>query len=148
MSYEPGRTVALLIACVLLSLAGCGSKYELAPVSGVVRIDGQPYPGGKVVFYPVATGGSDIAGRPSFGKMDGEGRFELSCYKQSDGAIVGEHTVTLFRAENHEEIRPDLKQLQFSRVNLPGGKVTVNPGDNEIDLELTSEEIAKFGNRI
>ena len=148
-SMKVGRSLLVFGALALtIGLLGCAQQEQLAPVTGVVTIDGKPYPGGKVIFSPTAKEGSDAVGRPSFGIPDEQGRFSLSCFKPNDGAIVGDHIVTLFRAVDHDEIRPDLKALGFKRVNLRGERVTVTSGDNTIDVALTSEEIQKYGNRL
>ena len=146
MNVKPIVVAALFIAVALTT--GCGLQSELAQVTGVVTIDNKPYPGGKVIFTPVGDGQSDLAGRPSFGVPDANGRFRLSCYRQDDGALIGRHTVTLFRATDHDEIRPDLKDLAFRRVNLRGGFITISPGENQVDVILTSDEIRKYGNTL
>lgn len=146
---ERSRTtyrLALLIA--LAFTVGCGSGYDLAPVEGTVSIDGAPYPGGKVIFSPVAEIDATEAGRAAFGIPDETGRYELSTVSPGDGAVVGQHRVTLFRAANHDDIRPDLRGLSFRRVNLTGGNVTVSSSDNVIDIEFTSDEIQRSGNRL
>jgi hypothetical protein len=56
------------------------------PVSGVVLIDGQPLTRGNVKFVPPN-------GRPSVGKIGQDGKFTLTCFDGSDGAIPGTHRV-------------------------------------------------------
>ena len=54
------RTRAVAVAALGLLLgaaAGCGEKSKYVPVSGVVKLNGQPYPNAVVVFQPV--GGKD-----------------------------------------------------------------------------------------
>jgi len=61
--------VAVVFCAVGLVLSGCGPKGpELAPVEGVVTLDGQPLEGATVLFH--AEGG----GRPSTGTTDANGR--------------------------------------------------------------------------
>ncbi|MEO1496176.1 MAG: hypothetical protein AAFV43_03395 [Planctomycetota bacterium] len=135
----------LFVAC-LLALVGCGgSKYDLAKVTGTVTIDGMPYTG-KVLFYPARKGEAIVAGRPSYGLPDADGRFTLNCVKPGDGAMVGEHTVTLFVAKDHAEAYPALRALEFNRVPYPLGKVTVSADEpNDIELAFTSEQIRRYG---
>lgn len=144
MSSKPLR--ATLAALLMMLIVGCGgSKYDLAKVTGVVTIDGHPYTG-KVIFYPVKKGEGLESGRPSFGLPDANGRFELSCLAEGDGAMVGEHTVALFVAKDHAATHPQLASLEFNRCPYPGGKVTVSAdGANDITLAFTSEQIREFG---
>lgn len=135
----------LLVALIAASLVGCnGSKYDLAKVNGVLTIDGHPYTG-KVIFYPVKKADSLESGRPSYGLPDAEGRFQLNCLTKGDGAVVGEHTVALFVAKDHENAHPALRELEFNRCPYTEGKVTVADGENEIVLAFTSEQIRKYG---
>src|SRR5262245_35967084 len=89
--------LAAVFACGA-ALCGCSqSPSELAPVTGKVVIDGQPFSAGKVMFAPVAKGDDRRAGRPAFGKLASDGSFTLGTYKLGDGAVVGDHWVTVIR---------------------------------------------------
>ncbi len=119
MAFKTPR-FALVLAAAAMLLVGCGgSDYTLAPVSGTLTIDGKPYPGGRVIFAPTAKGEDLVAGRSSFGITNQQGQYSLNCYSENDGAIVGEHTVTFFRAEDDSTSRPDLKGFSFQRITLP-----------------------------
>jgi hypothetical protein len=77
----------------LLSTAliwGCGSPgtAPTAPVQGTLLHNGQPARAARVIFTPKS-------GRPATGNTDDEGRFILSTFKSDDGAVPGEHTVTV-----------------------------------------------------
>lgn len=135
----------LLIASITI---GCGQSEDLGRVVGVVKIDGRPYSGGKVIFNPIAPEGSNVAGRSGTGRLDAEGRYELSTFVAGDGALVGPHSVTLFRAGSDIESRTDLEALDFQRFNMRGGNVTVEPGENEFNFEITSEELKRYGSRL
>ncbi len=111
-------------------------------------VDDKPYPGGKVIFAPVGKDESGKAGRAAIGVPDDQGRFTLSTYKPGDGAIVGEHVVTFFRAPDDKATRPDMATLDFKRVSLPSGRVMVAPGANEVELAFTIDELKKYGNRL
>lgn len=137
-----------LTALFALFAVGCGSPYQVAPVSGVLLVEGKPYPGGKIVFAPVAKDESGKAGRAAIGIPDAEGRFTLGTYSDDDGAVVGEHVVTFFRAADDSATRPDMANLKFKRVSLPSGRVTVVPGDNQVEVAFTLDEIKQYGNRL
>ena len=94
---RPGRRrLALALACTGF-LLGCGGSgdFELAPVSGVVTLDGNPVPQADVVFQPIGDKDHPIPGPSSNGKADAAGRFELRTIKDEAGAVVGNHRVLI-----------------------------------------------------
>jgi hypothetical protein len=62
------------------------------PVSGRVLIDGKPLDYGYVRFIPANA-------RPSGGRLDGNGRFTLSCFEDNDGAVPGLHKIAIVSCE-------------------------------------------------
>jgi hypothetical protein len=76
---------------IVVALSGCsgGDKPKLAPVTGLVTLDGQPVEGAAVMFVPTA------GGRPAQGLTDAQGHFELMTFKTGDGALLGEHRVSV-----------------------------------------------------
>lgn len=136
----------LLVAPWLLlfvAAAGCEKPpYDLAPVHGTVSIDGKKLTQGKVMFAPVPKEGELNPGKPSFGHLEPDGSFTLSTYSSDDGAVVGEHGVTVV---NQMEEASASNYPKFSRITLPR-KFTVEAGkDNQIDIEITERQIAQFG---
>ena len=90
----------LLPVAVLAAITGCQrSPYELAPVHGTITIDGQPFTHGKVMFAPVARADNLNPGKPAFGQLQDNGSFVLSTYDTGDGAVVGEHSVTIINID-------------------------------------------------
>jgi hypothetical protein len=73
---------------VLLALAGCEkSDYpEMAKVTGTVTYKGKPVPNMMVNFMPTE-------GRPSWGKTDSNGKFEMTYDSDYKGAKIGHHKV-------------------------------------------------------
>jgi hypothetical protein len=59
----------------------------------VVTLGGQPLEGAAVTFTPVE------GGRPATGATDAQGRFRLSTFDPGDGAVLGEHVVTVYKEE-------------------------------------------------
>jgi hypothetical protein len=57
--------------------------------TGVVIYNDKPVPNVSVIFSPKS------GGRTATGSTNEEGRFELTTFEAGDGAILGEHTVTL-----------------------------------------------------
>ena len=77
---------------VMLSMSlivGCGSdQLPLSAVSGQVTLNGRPLTNAKVVFLPES-------GPAASGDLDAEGRFQLTTYTRHDGAVIGQHRVTV-----------------------------------------------------
>jgi hypothetical protein len=83
-------SIALAGACVLF-LQGClgSGKRTIAPVHGQLTYQGKPVAGATVEFL------CEGASRPAVGTTDNEGRYQLTTFKQNDGAMVGTHVVTV-----------------------------------------------------
>ena len=93
--YRPWAAVAVVLALVG---AGCGGGDEKTPVSGVVKLDGQPVEGAMVTFVPAGAGKGQIAS----GMTDKEGVFRLTTTTPGDGAFPGDYKVTIVYAEAPE----------------------------------------------
>jgi len=86
----------------LALLAGCGeSGPKLAKVSGVVTLDGKPFPNAYVSFQPMAEGGKPDPGPGSVGRTDEQGRFRMFTDKLGEGAVVGRHRVRITIVPGH-----------------------------------------------
>jgi hypothetical protein len=151
-----GRRLAFFVA---LTVAGCNhAPYPTAPVSGTVTIDGQPMTGGMVMFAPVAKDGLN-SGRPAFAEIQADGRYTLRTYSDGDGAVVGEHWVSIVngRPTAGDSDWPPVRQvalnaggpvnkLNFQRIVFPRKVVSVVADrDNQIDIAMTSQDIARYG---
>lgn len=81
-----------LLALVALSIIGCGPNGPVVvPVTGVVKLDGEPVEGAGVIFMPAE------AGRlPAEGTTDAQGKFSLRTSGASvEGAIAGKYDVVV-----------------------------------------------------
>jgi hypothetical protein len=140
----PRASLAGILA--LLACAGCSkSEFDVAPVSGTVMIDGKPFTQGKVMFAPIATGEAREAGRGAFGLLGPDGSFKLTTYDPDDGAVVGEHWVTVIRIAGEGEAAPVDKALAFDRVAVPTKAKVVAGQDNRVDIQLTRQDVARYG---
>ncbi len=75
---------------------GCdSSKHQLAPVSGIVTLDGEPLSDGVVNFQPMA-GKNVNVGPGSNARTDEQGRFVMNTIDDQPGAIVGKHRVRIY----------------------------------------------------
>ena len=112
-------SVAVLI---LIHCGGCGSEFDVAPVSGVVTLDGQPLQGATVVFAPSGNRENRNPGPFSTGTTDANGKYELILRDGSThGAIVGNHKVGISLPETTDadvqvEIEKYIKDAQARGV--------------------------------
>ena len=135
------RRLSLVVWLAAVSwLVGCGSgELETAPVSGTVTFDGQLLTHGTVIFTPTH-------GRAGQGDIDGNGRYTIGTYSDSDGAIAGPNKVSVIvREASHDTGFEEDVEIQFSvparyaNPNTSGIMVEVKPGeDNTADITLTS----------
>jgi hypothetical protein len=115
----------------MLSGAGCAEGPELQPVSGKVYIDGQPLTVGNVKFVPEGA-------RASWGVLDKNGSFTLSCIERGDGAAPGKHRVQVSALEvvsgNRTKWYAPRKYADFRTSEL-----LVDVGDDleDVKIELT-----------
>ncbi len=141
---------------VTIALVGCDGAppYQLAPAHGHVTLDGQPMTGAKVMFAPVAKGGSIKSGRPAFGMLRADGAFTLGTYAPEDGAVVGEHWVTVIRmpAERgrmpgaRTSVQPASESIAaWDRIVYPQKLTVAADRKNDFAIPLTSDIIARYG---
>jgi len=120
-------------------LVGCHrTSLDIAPVHGKVTVDGKPLAKAKVRFAPTAKGNTD-PGKPAWGEIQADGTYQLTTYKTGDGAIVGEHWVTIL---NPDEELPD-GVPDFSRLMVRNKAQVATGKDNEINFALTSDDFKK-----
>jgi uncharacterized GH25 family protein len=116
----------LFFATVSLLAAGCGGK-SMAPVKGQVTFNGKPVPEAAITFAPMGTAADEAEpGKPGTGFTDADGRYELSSYKEYDGAVVGQHKVKIVVDDTNP-----IKCKRFTETTLE-----VQPGENELNIEL------------
>ena len=89
------RRLSPVLAAAVFAAAGCGGS-NIVPVSGTVKLNGQPYKNAIVSFQPLGSKDNDNPGRGSSGRTDDQGRFTLIYDGQSPGALVGKHRVRIF----------------------------------------------------
>ena len=89
------KRMTLVMAAFPLILVGCGGedRPDLVPVSGVVTYQGQPLANAEVVFQ------NDKAPRAAVGTTDAQGKFRLQSYENFDGAVPGDHVITVSKIQ-------------------------------------------------
>jgi hypothetical protein len=128
----------ILGALVVASAFGCSrSGFDVAPVHGTVTADDKPLFQGRVMFAPSAKGENMEPGKPAWGDIDKNGNYRLSTFTSNDGAVIGEHWVTVINSG--EDLPDDVPE--FSRIVLPKRMAVVAGKDNQLDIKLTSKTI-------
>lgn len=101
---HPSLLIALLLT---VALTGCGSKYNLHPVTGTVTLDGEPLENATVTFQAAGDGSS------ASGTTDASGVYSLVDIRPDGGpgAQPGDYIVSVSWTEPPEV---DLSQMDSS----------------------------------
>jgi hypothetical protein len=107
----------------------------MAEVAGQVLIDGQPLRHGIVQFIPKGS-------RASYGGLNDEGRFQLTCRDPHDGAVVGHHTVTVTGSDIIESTNFVTKTRwhapkKYADVKTSGLSIEISDSVDDLKFELT-----------
>jgi hypothetical protein len=124
----------------LVSLCGCGGVYD-ASVAGVVTLDSNPVPRGTVTFKPTGSGPA------AYGQIQSDGAYTLRTGRE-EGLPPGEYYVTVVANEPAPMQQtasggppPPGKPITpawYKRTETSGLTFKVEPGSNDINLELSS----------
>jgi hypothetical protein len=121
-----------LLFLLMVVGSGCGDM-KVAPVRGVVTLDGKPLSRASVTFQPEA------GGRPSFGVSDENGNYRLGYSMNEEGAEIGNCKVRITTAlEQGEEGSKRAAEKVPAKYFKEPLVVAVEPKSNTINLELTS----------
>ena len=98
-SLPRSSIAAISLACLMLFMAsGCSRKYEdkwskrrppSFPTTGTVTWNGEPAAGALVTLQSLS---HNVA---ASGRTNDEGEFALTTWRQGDGAVAGDHKVTV-----------------------------------------------------
>lgn len=125
----------------LLVLCGCSSSsdgFTYQPVSGRVTIDGEPLANATVVFVPMGEGLN--TGRPSAAETDEAGAFKLKAMNGTDGAVVGEHLVSISTEKiNQNTDKVIVKEMVPRRYNRKSELRFQVPDDGTTDANFDLE---------
>jgi hypothetical protein len=113
---------------LLIPFLGCGSSAAQGaatlPVKGKVLFKGKPVTKGRVMFEP------EGAGKDAFGDIQPDGSFVSTTYKKDDGAVVGNHRVSISTGD--KSIPAKYESLGSSKVEI---EVSEGKTDYTIDLK-------------
>ncbi|TWT55635.1 hypothetical protein KOR42_27620 [Thalassoglobus neptunius] len=145
------RGLIIPVACsVFLTAVGCGGGDlpNMGYVSGTVKMDGKPLENAVITFQPEHA-------RPSYGRTDAEGYYELVYTGDNKGATVGTHQVKISCTELPESSGEEGgyensgrgKEIVPAKYNaLTELTFDVEPGSNEANFDITSEgEVVQEG---
>jgi hypothetical protein len=132
---------ACLIVLFGAPIWGCSDHPEMARVEGVVLIDDVPLTTGMIRFTPEA-------GRSATGNIQSDGTFKLTTFSSSDGAVVGNHrvSVTAYQTPSNIDFEVDKPRSQslvpqyYGSPDSSGLTFEVKSGvTNRAKIELSSE---------
>lgn len=133
--FTASVSVALMLASV-----GCGppaNEFPTAPARGIVTYDGAPVPMGTVMLTPTGNG------PPATGNIAEDGTFVLKTYGEDDGAVLGDHGVTITALDigdgSPEDINSAPKELvppKYGNANTSGLSATIVEGENTLEFRL------------
>lgn len=135
------------VAAFAVAAGGCGSGDGLPrePISGTVKLDGQPLDGGMITFTPTQ------AAEPVVTALIKDGSYYLA---RSEGPIPGPHRVQVWAKkptgkkipdpDNREEIIEEMRSIVPPRYNLNSElSAEVKPGGtNEFEFTMSSARVA------
>ena len=126
------KTFTAILVAIPLLVAGCGDGLPTrVPVSGRVVIDGEPVRFGMIKLINPNT-------RAASGRLDEEGRFQLTCLKKHDGVIPGAHRVEVTATEGIDErtVRWHAPK-KYASASASGIEVTIDQPTDDLLIELT-----------
>jgi hypothetical protein len=133
----------------LLPLIGCSSDYspvaataDSVPASGTITWQGKPLAGFRITLHPAE------GQRPAAGVSNAEGKFVLGTNSPNDGAVVGNHPVSVIwdqpvddglnSAPGDATLKPPINlPAKFSSPDTSGLKLDIpSGGSSTLQLDL------------
>jgi hypothetical protein len=134
------KLLVITLVCLLAGAAGCGGNaLGLVEVNGTVTLDGTPLSDADVIFQPVD-------GRPSIGRTDSDGYYELNYMDDKQGALPGTHQVriTTYIERDLDHSDPAIQEGRPERLPAIYNRQTTLSADlkpdqsNTVDFALQS----------
>lgn len=115
----------------LTCYSGCSDgvkRPQVFPVTGKVIWKGKPVEHATVVFF------TPSSPRVARGETDAQGQFKLTTFNSSDGAIPGEHTITITKQKPAAATPP----INLDNPGEAYSKAMAEAANPKIDSELPS----------
>jgi hypothetical protein len=131
----------LVFGICLACMAGCGGSSPLAPVEGVVTLDGKPLADAAIAFSPTKA----TAPGPFMATTDAQGRFALGLHDDpAGGAAPGEYSILITTVKptgGMEDSPPPTEKELVPPVYRDGRTTFVVPagGTSEANFDLKSK---------
>ena len=138
-TVSPRQVVAAVLMLGLTCLAGCGGTYD-SSVQGAVTLDGNRLTRGTVAYHPVA------GGPAAYARIDDDGTYAVRTGRET-GLPSGEYQVTVVANEPPAKRDPaagppppgkPIAPIWYRTKDTSGLRYTIEPGNNEINIELSS----------
>jgi hypothetical protein len=150
MTGKAAVSLSLTVVCAFFS--GCSGDPNmpvLGKVHGKVTYKGQPVTSGRILFTPIEGKGA-ASGQNATGEIASDGSYEMTTFNTGDGAILGQHIVTVtVPQKGFEDIgKPDesgrikyvlpksITPSKYASVDKSPLRCTVREGNNPFDIEL------------
>ena len=145
--YHPSRRVNLWqlgtscsIAAIFFLLPGCGDNNS-STVTGQVSLDGKQLDGGAITFVP------ETSGPLAYGDVGSNGVYTLQSSGGVEGLKPGNYIATVSYRSGRPSPGMTLAQIQalekvpvsYTTPETSALRKEVKPGENVINLELTSK---------
>lgn len=128
------------LAAATLGLAGCGGTFD-SSVVGMVTLDGNAVPSGQISYVPTK------GGPQAYAVIDNSGGYELFTGREA-GLPAGEYKVSIVARKPPAITRTEgggpppageaITPRWYASPATSGLTFNVEPGSNEINLELSS----------
>ena len=131
---ETSMRVTIMFLGTLLGLvltAGCADNLSpVAKVGGRITFQGRPVVSGKLLFLP------EGGGKQAIGSIRQDGSFELTTYREGDGALVGNHHAVVLKGKvtSRGKLPAAIQRAGNRRLAVESGKI------NRLQIELDSQE--------
>lgn len=120
------------LASMVLLCSGCGDPDRAQVYGTVVRVDGTPVKGARVVFR------SPDTGKTAYGMTNDKGEYELGVMSKGDGIPSGEYEVMVVEdLGDWDNPKPPTIHENYRHGKWSMLKATISPGESlKYDLEL------------
>lgn len=134
-----GRVSGLGALLTAVVVTGCSHSTQESQVAGNVTLDGASIGVGTIVYVPVG------GGKPATGSIEADGSYFVNTSREL-GMAPGTYAVTVSIREMPKNVKrsdhpPPGKLLipqRYEQSSTSGLQFEVAPGNNTIDIELTS----------